>query len=141
MFDYRDAHASELALARARLAAISRRIREEPWTAEFEEELDHVVIPEISDELAEVEKARDAWLRSRRGRLALRGAGLGAGTAGAVASFVMAPTPLLPVSIALLALGLFADTVVPSAELVDDWRAGRESVSANGLNYLIKRLT
>lgn len=140
VLDYRDAHGDELATARTRLAAIARRIREEPWTPEFEEELDHSVIPDLADELAQTEKARDSWLRSRRGRLALRGAGLGAGTAGTVVALVMAPTPLLPVSIALGALALFANTVVPGAELVDDWRTGKRGVAANGLNYLIRPL-
>jgi hypothetical protein len=35
---------------------------------------------------------------------------------------------------------LFADSVVPGAESVNDWRAGQRSVSANGLNYLIRPL-
>ena len=97
VLDYREAHIDELAQTRIRLAAMAHRIREEPWTPEFEEELDHVVVPNLAaDELATTERARDSWFRSRRGRLALRGIGLAAATAATVAAFVMAPTPLLP---------------------------------------------
>jgi hypothetical protein len=53
---------------------MARRIEAEPWSTEFGRELEHKTIPDILDELDEARKARDAWLKSERGRLALKAA-------------------------------------------------------------------
>ena len=53
--------------ARDKLGWMARRIEAEPWSQEFATELEHKTIPDIATELDEARKARDAWLKSRRG--------------------------------------------------------------------------
>ena len=70
---------------------MARRIEAEPWTEEFAAELEHKTIPNIATELGEARKARDAWLKSKRGRLALSATGIAVGAAAAVLSVLAVP--------------------------------------------------
>ena len=132
LLEYRNDHADELVQTRERLGGLARQIRQQPWTAEFEAELEHRVIPELIAELDQLRRARDSWLRGARGRLALDACGLSFSTAGTIAGLLLAPTPLLPI-----ALGLAGASAIPAIKTALDWRAGSADASANGLHYLL----
>jgi hypothetical protein len=136
ILDYRRHHNDDLQQARQHLAVMARRIRQEPWTAEFAAELEHQTIPDLMADLKETGRIRDSWLRSNRGRLALSAAGIGVGAAAAVLSVFAAP--LTPVALATAGLGLVSGTVIPGAEWLLDWREGRSGAEANGLHYLLR---
>jgi hypothetical protein len=133
ILEYRQDHTDELKLVRERLAWVARRVREEPYTKEFDEELDHDTIPDIAKDLEEVRKARDSWLMSKRGRVALSAAGIAVGVAATIVGLVLSPTPLLPVG-----LGLISSSGIPSLQLALDWRDGKQEVLGNGLHYLLQ---
>ncbi len=79
VLEYRQKHDADLQQARDKLGWMARRIVSEPWSEEFASELEHKTIPDIADELVEVRKARDACLKSKRGKLALQAAGVAVG--------------------------------------------------------------
>ena len=91
VLEYRQTHAGDLQQARENLGWMARRIRAEPWSTAFAMELEHKTIPDIAKELEAVRKARDSWLKSERGRLALKAAGLATGAAAAVLAVCAAP--------------------------------------------------
>jgi hypothetical protein len=136
ILDYRRQHNDDLQQARQQLAVMARRIRQEPWTAEFAAELEHQTIPDLIDELNESARTRDSWLQSKRGRLALSAAGIGVGAASAALAVFSAP--LTPIALATAGLGLVSGTVIPGAEWLLDWRDGRSGAEANGLHYLLR---
>jgi hypothetical protein len=135
VLEYRQKHDASLAQARQRLGWMARRIEAEPWSEEFARELEHKTIPDIKAELTETRKARDAWLKSKRGRLALAATGIAVGSAAAVLSVLVAP--LTPVALAAAGLSLASGTAIPSVEWLLDWRDGKNSVHENGLHYLL----
>ena len=136
VLEYRQKHEAALRQARDKLGWMARRIESEPWSGEFAREVEHDTIPEIAKELEEARKARDAWLQSKRGRLALSAAGIAVGAATAVLSVLAAP--LTPVALATVGLGLASGAVIPGAEWLLDWRDGKKSVQENGLHYLLR---
>ena len=133
---YRQQRDADLRQAREKLGWMARRIEAEPWSREFADELEHKTIPDLAGELNEARKARDSWLKSKRGRLALSATGIAVGAAAAVLSVIAAP--LSPVALATAGLGLASGTAIPSAEWLLDWRDGKKSVQENGLHYLLK---
>jgi hypothetical protein len=135
ILEYRQNNAGELARARDRLGGLARRIREEPWTKEFEDELEHDTIPDIADELLDAKKARDSWLESQRGRTVLKAAGVVAGAAGAVLAIFA--TPLTPIALVSAGIGLATGAVIPGAEWLLDWREGKKGAQENGLHYFL----
>lgn len=136
ILEYRRQHNDDLQQARQHLAAMARRIRQEPWSADFAAELEHQTIPDLIDELNASVRIRDSWLQSNRGRLALSAAGIGVGAAAAVLAVFSAP--LTPIALATAGLGLVSGTVIPGAEWLLDWRDGRSGAEANGLHYLLR---
>ncbi|QPB24745.1 hypothetical protein [Rhizobium sp. 007] len=104
VLEYRRQHDGDLRQARNKLGWMARRIEAEPWTREFAEELEHKTIPDLANDLDEARKARDSWLGSNRGRLALSTTGIAVGAAAAVLSVFAAP--LTPVALATAGLGL-----------------------------------
>lgn len=136
ILDYRRHHNDDLQQARQQLAGMARRIRQQPWSADFAAELEHQTIPDLIDELNASARARDSWLQSNRGRLALSAAGIGVGAASAVLAVFTAP--LTPIALATAGLGLVSGTVIPGAEWLLDWRDGRSGAEANGLHYLLR---
>jgi hypothetical protein len=136
ILDYRRHHNDDLQQARQQLAGMARRIRQQPWTADFAAELEHQTIPDLMDELNESARIRDSWLKSNRGRLALSAAGIGVGAASAVLAVFSAP--LTPIALATAGLGLVSGTVIPGAEWLLEWRDGRSGAEANGLHYLLR---
>lgn len=136
VLEYRQTHAGDLQQAREKLVWMARRIEAEPWNEDFAKELEHNTIPDIAMELEAARKSRDSWLESKRGRLALKAAGLAAGAAAAALAVFTAPaTPVAP---AAAGLGLVSGTAIPGAEWLFDWRDGKKSVQENGLHYLLK---
>ena len=136
VLEYRQQHDADLRQARDKLGWMARRIGAEPWTMEFAGELEHKTIPDVADQLEEARKARDSWLKSKRGRLALSATGIAVGAAAAVLSVFAAP--LTPVALATAGLGLVSGTAIPGAEWVLDWRDGKKTVQENGLHYLLR---
>jgi len=135
VLEYRQTHAAALQQAREKMGWMARCIEAEPWSKEFAAELEHKTIPDVAKELDEVRKARDAWLKSTRGRLALSATGIVVGAATAVLS-VFAAT-LTPVALATAGLGLISGTAIPGAEWLLDWRDGKKTAQENGLHYLL----
>lgn len=136
VLEYRQKHNEDLGRTREKLAWMARRIKAEPWTKEFADELEVKVIPDLADALDDARKARDSWLKSKRGRLALSLTGIAVGAASATLAVVAAP--LTPVALATAGLGLVSGTAVPGAEWLLNWRDGRKSIEENGLHYLLK---
>lgn len=88
-----------------------------------------------SKSAARSSKTRDAWLESKRGRLALSATGIAVGAAAAMLAVFAAP--LTPVALAIAGLGLASGAAVPGAEWLLDWRDGKKTVQENGLHYLL----
>lgn len=135
---YRSDHKDELQQARQELAWLAREISHKPWSTEFADELESKTIPAIHRTLEESKKARDAWLKSKRGKNALKAAGLAVGAAAATMSLVFSATPLLPVAVVTGILGLVSGTAIPGVELALDWKQGKREAIGNGLHYLLE---
>jgi hypothetical protein len=138
ILEYRRDNQAALEEARQELAWLARGIRQNPWSADFEEELEVKTIPGIRSKLKESQVARDKWLQSQRGKNILKGAGLVAGAAAATVTLVLGAAPLLPVAVATSALGMVGSTVIPGIELAMDWRQGKKESESNGLHYLLE---
>lgn len=136
VLEYRQKHDAALRQARENMGWMARRIEAEPWSEEFARDVEHKTIPDIANELDEARKARDAWLKSKRGRLALSAAGIAVGASAAVLSVFA--VPLAPIALATAGLGLASGSVIPGAEWLLDWRDGKKSVQENRLHYLLK---
>ena len=136
MLEYRQDHGEELAKARERLGWIARRIESEPWSVEFESDLEHKTIPNLEQELAEASKARDSWLKSERGRLALSGTGIAVGAGAVVLGGIAAP--VTPIALAVAGLSLASGSAIPGAQWLRDWRDGTRSAQENGLHSLLR---
>lgn len=135
VLEYRQQNEADLRRARDKLGWMARRIEAELWTSEFVDELEHKTIPDIAKELDKTRDARDSWLKSKRGRLALSATGIAVGAAAAVLSVFAAP--LTPIALATAGLGLVSGTAIPGAEWLLDWRDGKKSAQENGLHYLL----
>jgi hypothetical protein len=135
VLEYRSKHDAALQQARDKLGWMARRIEAEPWSKEFANDLEHKTIPDIAKELDEVRKARDAWLNSKKGRLAWQAAGVITGASVAVLAVFAAP--LTPVAMATAGLGLASGAAIPGAQWLLDWRDGKTTTQENGLHYLL----
>jgi hypothetical protein len=133
ILEYRRAYSSELEHARDRFGWLARQMEETPWNREFEQEVDRKWIPQIAQELEGIKQTRDSWLKSKRGGIALKAAGIAAGAAATTLSFIFDPTPLVPV-----VLGLAGSGVFPAIELALDWKEGKKESMRNGLHYLLR---
>jgi hypothetical protein len=133
ILEYRRGYASELEHARDRFGWLARQMEETPWNREFEQEVDRKWIPQIAQELEGIKQTRDSWLKSKRGGIALKAAGIAAGAAATTLSFIFDPTPLLPVVLGLAGSGAF-----PAIELARDWKQGKKEAMKNGLHYLLR---
>jgi hypothetical protein len=132
---YRAKHDEGLREARNYLVLLARRIREAAWTQDFDDELDHDIIPTLIKKLAECKKARDSWLNSTRVKIVLDALNLTVGAAAIIVPLVLSPTSLLPVG---AVLGLISTAVIPGSELAFDWKQGKKDAAGNGLHYLLK---
>jgi hypothetical protein len=119
-------HGDELRQAREFLGVFARRVKEEPWSPEFAEHVDHDIMPGIQQAVISAKQSWGAWLKA---------VGLGATTAGAVISLMVAPTPLAPVTILLGALPLVTGVAIPGLQL---FRERKGTAYENGLHYMLK---
>lgn len=138
IIEFRHDNKAGLDQARQELGWLAREIRQNPWGKEFAEELEVGVIPKIHRIMEENKNARDSWFNTGRGKSALKLAGLTASAASVTISLAFSATPLLPVIVAIGALGLFSGSILPGAELALDWKKGKREAMGNGLHYLLK---
>lgn len=137
ILEYRHKNDDALRAAREKLAWMARSIKEEAWSSEFVEELEHTTIPAIKVELDQARKARDAWFHTTRGRLALSAAGIGVGAAAVMLSVLT--TPVTPIVLATAGLDLASAAAIPGLGWLLDWRDGKKTAQENGLRYLLQR--
>ncbi len=131
---YREKYADALQEARDKLGWMARRIEAEPWSHEFAGELEHKTIPDIADELKEVRKARDSYLKSRR-RRALVGSGVVVSAATVLLTVFAAPITALALVIA--GLSLYTGVAIPGAERLLNRSDDKKAMQENGLHYLL----
>lgn len=134
---YRLDHKDALDKARQELGWMAREISQNPWSKEFADELESNTIPKIRRKLEESKKARDSWLKSGRGKKALKMVGMTVAAATATISLALSATPLLPVAVVIGILGLVSDVAIPGGELALDWKRGKREALGNGLHYLL----
>ena len=120
---------------REALGLMAQRIQAEPWSDEFEKEIESQTLPDLIKQLKEAERARDAWLNSQRSKQWLSAAGIVVGAASAVLAAVA--TPATPIALMTAGLGLVSGTAIPGMQLFLDWQAGKKSGQENGLHYLL----
>jgi hypothetical protein len=135
ILEYRQAHDAELGQARDKLGWMARRIREEPWSKQFAEQLNRETIPDINEELKNARRTRDEWLKNRKGSLAVNATGIVLGAAAALLAVVAAP--LTPIALASGGLAV-ASATIPGFGWLKDWRDGKKSLQENGLHYLLQ---
>lgn len=136
VLEYRQRHPEALAKVRDTLGLMARRIQAEPWTADFEREIETKTLPDLIEQLNQATKSRDAWLGSQQTKQWLKAAGIAVGAASAVLAVVTAP--VTPIALAAAGLTLASGTAIPGAEWLLDWRDGKKGVQENGLHYLLK---
>jgi hypothetical protein len=136
ILEYRYQHRNELEQARGRLAHLARKIRETPWTDEFEAELDAEAIPTVIEEINACRKARDAWVNAR-GSLLLKSLGFVATGAAATLTLMFSATPLLPVAVSIGLLGMIGSSIIPGFGAIAEWKSGKQT-GENGLHYLLR---
>ena len=96
-------------------------------------ELDVDVIPGIHCIMEENKKVRDSWFHSGEAKTALKAAGITATAVSATISLIFSLTLLLLVKVVTGIMGLLEGSVIPGAELVLDWKNGRQW----GMDYII----
>jgi hypothetical protein len=128
ILEYRSKNQAALSYARDRLAWIAREISEQPWTDDFQQELESVTIPKLKGELAPVTRSWTDYLAV---------AGVVAGGAALVVDIMLNPVPITPLPVAALALGALKDVVIPGGQAVSASAPG-EKRQANGLHYFLK---
>jgi hypothetical protein len=134
VLEYRQEHADELSQVRDHLAALARRIENDPWTDGFARELDHHTIPDLRAELDGLRQRRDDWGRKRKyAMLSAAGLAVGAGTA----ILTIFAAPVTPIVLAIAGLSLVSGSAIPGIAMVNSWREGRAAGHENGLSYLL----
>ena len=136
VLEYRQSHPEALAQVRDTLGLMARRIQAEPWSADFEREIETKTLPDLMEQLGTATKSRDAWLGNQRTKHWLKAAGIAVGAASAVVS--VAAAPMTPIALATASLALASGTAIPGLEWLLDWREGKKGVQQNGLHYLLK---
>lgn len=136
ILEYRRKHADALAEARETLGIMAQGIKTEPWTEAFRDELENGPLKDLRQKLVDVRKARDSWLRSKRGKLALSAAGIG--VAAATVTLTLMIAPITPIALATAGLSLATGFAIPGAEWLIDWRDGKKTMQENGLHYLLR---
>ncbi len=135
VLEFRQKNGDALAQARDALGRMASAIKAEPWTVEFADEFEEKTRPAIQQELENVRKARRDWMK-QRGKLALSAAGIAIGAATVVLGIFAAP--VMPVALATAGLGLLSGSGIPAAQVLLDWRDGKQTVQENGLHYLLE---
>jgi hypothetical protein len=136
VLEYRLQNSEALNKARDKLGLMARRIKAEPWSPDFKREIETQFLPDLTEQLNDAAKARDAWLNSQRNKQWAKAAGIAVGAASAVLAVVAAP--VTPVALITAGLGLASGTVIPGLEWLIDWKSGKKSQQENGLHYLLR---
>ena len=92
---------------------------------------------DVDKEIQNLIKARDAWLRSDKGKRALKASGLALGAAATVITLATAANPLLSIPMVTGALGFASGSVIPGLEFIHDLKNGKKALKENGLHYFI----
>lgn len=124
ILDYRSKHKDELQQAREKLDWMTREIREQPWTQEFDDEVYHKLIPELNKAMQPAQQSWSAW--TKVAGIAMGGAAVALGIFG---------SPLTPVAVGVAGLTVAKDVGLGGFEWYQDWKNGK---SQNGLHYLMK---
>jgi hypothetical protein len=133
ILEYRAKHHDQLQQAREKLSRLARRLQEEPWSEDFNGEVNDMIATDIANDLKECQKARDSWLKS----IAIPSTVIGLGTASTVLGLVA--TPLTPIAITTAAISLTTGSLIPAAQWFLNWQQDKQSPSfENGLHYLLK---
>lgn len=135
VLEYRNANPEALARVRETLGLMAQRIQAEPWSDEFEREIEARTLPDLVVQLREAARARDAWLNSQRSKQWLSAAGIALGAASAVLGAVA--TPVTPIALVTAGLGLASGSAIPAVQWLLDWQAGKKAGQENGLHYLL----
>lgn len=90
VLEYRRRYPEALAKVRDTLGLMARRIQAEPWTADFEREIETKTLPDLIEQLTQATKSRDAWLGSQQTKQWLNAAGIAVGAASVVLAVVTA---------------------------------------------------
>lgn len=124
ILDYRRKHKDELQQAREKLGWMTREIREQPWTREFDDEVYHKLIPELNKAMQPAQKSWSAW--TKVAGIAMGGAAVVLGIFG---------SPLTPVAVGVAGLTIGKDVGLGGLEWYQEWKNGKNQ---NGLHYLMK---
>ena len=135
ILEYREKNNDVLQATRDKLGRMARRIESEPWSEDFASKLEHTTIPNILDELDEAQKARDAWVKSKHGRMTLKGVSAAVGVATAVLTVIAAP--VTPIALATVGLSVASGVAIPGVDWFLDWKEEKEKLKENGLHYLL----
>ena len=135
VLEYRQRNPHSLGKARDALGQMARRIQSEPWTKDFEQEIESKTVPDLIADLREAGKERDAWLATPRVKRTLQAGVLVTGGAAVVLQIFAAP--ITPISLAIGGLSGAAATVLPGIDWLRDWWNGKTGVQENGLHYLL----
>jgi hypothetical protein len=131
----RRAHLDELENARQELYWLARRLESEPFTPEFQEELDRVTIPNLRDELKSVEAAQKSWLEGRRlARFKVGGVTLAA--AGTILGLVFGPVAAAAATAGGV-LALLGGIAKDAPDVMDAFRSAPPS--GGGLSYFLEK--
>lgn len=122
--EYRTRHKDELAAARDKLDWMVREINQQPWTTEFDDEINHKLIPQLHDAMKPVQKSWSKWTTAAG--IALGGAAVALGIFG---------SPLTPVAVGVAGLTVAKDVGLGGFDWYQDWKNAK---SQNGLHYLMK---
>ena len=96
VLEYRQRNPEALARVRDTLGLMARRIQAEPWSPDFEREIETQTLPDLIEQLNQATESRDAWLDSQRTRRWLKAANIAVGAASAVLAVVMGRHPRRP---------------------------------------------
>ena len=124
ILDHRRKYAGELEAARNEFYWMARKITDEPWTKDFEEEVYHSVIPQLRDKLKPAQRSWSLWLKA---------AGVVAG--GAAIGLGLFAEPITSISATIAGLAVAKDVGIGGLEAFRDWKEGK---TQNGFHYLLR---
>ena len=136
VLEYRQKNMCALGKVRETLGLLARRIEAEPWSTDFAREIETKTLPDLMIQLADVKKARSAWLQSATIKRRLKAASAIFGGASAVLTLVT--TPIAPIALASAGLAVVSGGAIPGVEWLMDFLEGKKTEQENGLHYLLR---
>lgn len=137
IYNYREKNQDKLKETRRRITQLSRTIKDLPLTNDFEKEVDFAMA-DLDQELEELGKLRNDWLKDKKVKNLLSAAGIATGAAATTLSMIFSTTPLAPIGIITAGLGMFGSAVIPGIERYIDLKTGNRDTLDNGLHYLLE---